>query len=39
MPDGRPFWAATYLPPEPRQGLRSFPEVLTTIADGLARQA
>ena len=25
MPDGRPFWAATYLPPEPRNGLRSIP--------------
>ncbi len=32
MPDGRPLWAATYLPPEPRRGLRSFPEVLTTIS-------
>ena len=32
LPDGRPLWAATYLPPEPRKGLRSFPEVLTTIS-------
>jgi uncharacterized protein len=31
-PDGRPFWAATYLPPEPRSGLRSFKEVLGTIS-------
>jgi uncharacterized protein len=32
LPDGRPLWAATYLPPEPRQGLPSFPEVLTSIS-------
>ncbi len=31
-PDGRPFWAATYLPPEPRHGLRSFKDVLATIS-------
>jgi uncharacterized protein YyaL (SSP411 family) len=32
MPDGRPFWAATYLPPVPRNGLRSFPDILETVA-------
>ncbi len=32
-PEGKPFWAATYLPPVPRHGLRSFPEILTTIAE------
>ena len=31
--DGKPFWAATYLPPEPRHDLRSFRDVLTTAAD------
>src|SRR5579862_4896763 len=31
--DGKPFWAATYLPPEPRHNLRSFRDVLTTAAD------
>src|SRR5580765_8347432 len=32
MPDGRPFWAATYLPPVPRNGLRSFGDILQTVA-------
>jgi hypothetical protein len=32
MPDGRPFWAATYLPPVPRNGLRSFKDILETVA-------
>jgi uncharacterized protein YyaL (SSP411 family) len=32
MPDGRPFWAATYIPPEPRQGLRGFREIMSTIS-------
>jgi uncharacterized protein len=31
-PEGKPFWAATYLPPVPRHGLRSFSDILTTIA-------
>ncbi len=31
-PDGKPFWAGTYLPPEPRHGMRSFTEVLTAVA-------
>ena len=31
--DGKPFWAATYLPPEPRHNLRSFRDVLTTAAE------
>ncbi|HEY4346587.1 MAG TPA: thioredoxin domain-containing protein [Gaiellaceae bacterium] len=30
--DGKPFWAATYLPPAPRDGLRSFSDILTTVA-------
>ena len=28
----RPFWCATYLPPEPRYGMTSFPDVLEGIA-------
>jgi uncharacterized protein YyaL (SSP411 family) len=32
FPDGRPFWTATYLPPVPRNGLRSFPDILETVA-------
>ena len=30
-PDGVPFWGGTYFPPEPRQGLPSWPQVLTAI--------
>jgi uncharacterized protein YyaL (SSP411 family) len=32
-PDGRPFYAGTYFPPEPRHGLPSFRQVLTGIAE------
>jgi uncharacterized protein len=32
-PDGRPFYAGTYYPPEPRHGLPSFRQVLTGIAE------
>ncbi|HWE80044.1 MAG TPA: thioredoxin domain-containing protein [Gaiellaceae bacterium] len=31
-PEGKPFWAATYLPPVPRSGLRSFGDILQTVA-------
>ena len=31
-PDGKPFWAATYLPPVPRSGLRSFTDILESVA-------
>jgi len=30
-PDGRPFYAGTYFPPEPRHGLPSFRQLLTAI--------
>ena len=30
-PTGVPFWAGTYFPPEPRQGMPSWPQVLTAI--------
>src|SRR5829696_8535744 len=30
-PDGVPFWCGTYFPPEPRQGMPSWPQVLTAI--------
>jgi len=32
-PEGKPFWAATYLPPVARNGLRAFPEVLSRIVE------
>ncbi len=32
-PDGRPFYAGTYYPPEPRHGMPSFRQVLTGIAE------
>jgi len=31
-PDGHPFYAATYLPPEPRAGLPSFLDVVTAVS-------
>ena len=31
--DGRPFYAGTYFPPEPRHGMPSFAQVLAAIAD------
>jgi uncharacterized protein YyaL (SSP411 family) len=30
-PDGRPFYGGTYFPPEPREGMPSFPELLDAI--------
>jgi uncharacterized protein YyaL (SSP411 family) len=32
-PDGEPFFGGTYFPPEPRQGLPSFRQVLHAVAD------
>ena len=32
-PDGRPFYAGTYFPPEPAHGMPSFRQVLEGIAD------
>ncbi|MFO7743601.1 MAG: thioredoxin domain-containing protein [Anaerolineae bacterium] len=37
-PDGKPFYAGTYFPPEPRYGMPSFKHVLRTIADAWERQ-
>jgi uncharacterized protein YyaL (SSP411 family) len=31
-PDGKPFYAGTYFPPEPRHGLPSFRDVLRAVA-------
>ena len=31
--DGRPFYAGTYYPPEPRHGLPSFPQLLVALSD------
>ena len=45
-PEGKPFFGGTYFPPEPRQGMPSFPQVLLAAAeayrtrrDDLERQA
>ena len=32
-PEGVPFWAGTYFPPAPRQGMPSWPQVLHGIAE------
>ena len=32
-PEGKPFYAGTYFPPEPRHGLPSFRQVLVAVAD------
>ena len=32
-PDGKPFYAGTYFPPEPRHGLPSFRDVLRAVAE------
>ena len=29
----KPFWAGTYIPPEPQQGMPSFPQVLEGLSD------
>jgi uncharacterized protein YyaL (SSP411 family) len=31
-PEGKPFYAGTYFPPEPRHGIASFRDVLTAVA-------
>jgi uncharacterized protein YyaL (SSP411 family) len=31
-PDGQPFYAGTYFPPRPRQGMPSFSQVLTAVS-------
>ncbi len=37
-PERVPFWAGTYFPPEPRQGMPSWPQVLAGIADAWANR-
>jgi uncharacterized protein YyaL (SSP411 family) len=32
-PEGKPFYAATYLPPVQRNGMRSFRDILSTVAE------
>jgi uncharacterized protein len=32
-PDGQPFYAGTYFPPEPRHGMASFPQLLSAVAE------
>jgi uncharacterized protein len=45
-PEGKPFYAGTYFPPEPRHGIPSFPELLQAVSqtwrerrDDIERQA
>src|SRR3954451_7362078 len=37
-PDGAPFWAGTYFPPAPRQGLPSWTQVLVALRDSWVAQ-
>ena len=37
-PDGVPFWAGTYFPPEPRQGMPGWPQVLQALAQAWVDQ-
>src|SRR3954471_3292364 len=37
-PDGVPFWAGTYFPPAPRQGMPSWPQVLQSLAQAWVDQ-
>src|SRR6187397_964012 len=37
-PAGAPFWAGTYFPPEPRQGLPAWSQVLQALRDSWASQ-
>ncbi len=37
-PTGRPFFAGTYFPPEPRQGMPSFGQVLESVARAFEEQ-
>jgi uncharacterized protein len=32
-PEGKPFYAGTYFPPQPRHGIASFPQVLEAVSD------
>src|SRR5215203_531431 len=37
-PDAIPFWAGTYFPPEPRQGMPSWPQVVIGVANAWQEQ-
>jgi uncharacterized protein YyaL (SSP411 family) len=37
-PEGVPFYAGTYFPPEPRHGLPSWPQVLTALTESWSSQ-
>jgi uncharacterized protein len=37
-PDGVPFWAGTYFPPEPRHGMPAWRDVLRALADAWSSQ-
>jgi uncharacterized protein YyaL (SSP411 family) len=37
-PEGEPFWGGTYFPPEPRQGMPAFRDVLNGVAEAYAER-
>jgi uncharacterized protein len=37
-PEGVPYYAGTYFPPEPRQGMPSWPQVVVGVANAFAEQ-
>src|SRR5918994_969408 len=37
-PEGAPFYAGTYFPPEPRHGMPSWPQVVVAVADAFAER-
>ena len=37
-PEGEPFYAGTYFPPEPRHGMPSFPQLLLAVAEAWRTQ-
>jgi uncharacterized protein YyaL (SSP411 family) len=37
-PGLKPFWAGTYLPPEPMHGMASFPQIIEAISDAWQNQ-
>ena len=37
-PDGRPFFGGTYFPPEPRQGMPGFKQLLSAVAEAYSKR-
>jgi uncharacterized protein len=38
-PEGVPFYGGTYFPPEPRQGMPSFPQVMEAVVEAWSKQS